>query len=53
MLAEIDTLMSARLNTPDGRRLEQLAGLVEAYEIKHFPIFHCDTVGTTGLDPSN
>lgn len=37
-LAEIDTLMSARLNTPEGDRLDVLVTLVEAYEAKHFPI---------------
>jgi HTH-type transcriptional regulator/antitoxin HigA len=38
-LAEIDGLMSARRNTPDGDRLDVLVTLVEAYEAKHFPIF--------------
>ncbi|AON56602.1 helix-turn-helix domain-containing protein [Herbaspirillum seropedicae] len=37
-LAEIDTLMSARLNTPEGDRLDVLVTLVQAYEAKHFPI---------------
>ena len=37
-LAEIDGLMSARRNTPDGDRLDVLVTLVEAYEAKHFPI---------------
>ena len=37
-LAEIDTLMSARLNTPEGDRLDVLVTLVQAYEAKHLPI---------------
>ncbi|MCP3654733.1 helix-turn-helix domain-containing protein [Herbaspirillum sp.] len=37
-LAEIDGLMSAKLNTPEGDRLDVLVTLVEAYEAKHFPV---------------
>ncbi|WP_413458003.1 helix-turn-helix domain-containing protein [Herbaspirillum huttiense] len=37
-LAEIDGLMSAKLNTPEGDRLDVLVTLVEAYESKHFPV---------------
>ena len=37
-LREIDGLMSARLNTPEGDRLDVLVTLVEAYEARHFPI---------------
>jgi antitoxin component HigA of HigAB toxin-antitoxin module len=33
-LKEIEGLMSARLNTPEGKRLDVLATLVEAYEAK-------------------
>ena len=35
-LKEIETLMSARADTPEGERLNLLATLVEAYEKKHF-----------------
>jgi len=35
-LKEIETLMSARANTPEGERLEVLVTLVEAYEKKHY-----------------
>ena len=35
-LKEIETLMSARANSPEGERLDVLATLVEAYEKKHF-----------------
>ena len=35
-LKEIETLMSARANTPGGERLEVLVTLVEAYENKHY-----------------
>jgi len=37
-LAEIDTLMSARLNTLEGDWLDVLVRLVEAHEAKQFPI---------------
>lgn len=37
-LAEIEGLMSAKLNTPEGDRLDVLVTLVEAYESKHFPV---------------
>ncbi len=35
-LKEVETLMSARANTPEGERLEVLVTLVEAYENKHY-----------------
>lgn len=35
-LKEIETLMAAELDTPDGERLDVLATLVEAYENKHY-----------------
>ena len=37
-LKEIETLMMAKLNTPEGERLDVLATLVEAYERKHYAI---------------
>ena len=37
-LKEIESLMNARGNTPDGERLDILVTLVEAYERKHFPL---------------
>jgi HTH-type transcriptional regulator/antitoxin HigA len=37
-LAEIETLMNAQMNTPDGDKLDILVTLVESYEAKHFPI---------------
>lgn len=37
-LREIERLMSAEMNTPEGDRLGILATLVEAYERKHFPM---------------
>ena len=37
-LKEIDSLMNARANTPEGERLDILATLVEAYERRHFPM---------------
>lgn len=35
-LKEIETLMSAHTDTPEGERLDVLATLVEAYEKKHY-----------------
>ena len=37
-LEEIETLMQARRNTPDGDRLDVLVTLVEAWERKHYPL---------------
>lgn len=37
-LREIERLMTARRNTPEGDRLDILVTLVEAYEAKHFPL---------------
>jgi HTH-type transcriptional regulator/antitoxin HigA len=37
-LAEIETLMPAAADTPEGERLDVLVTLVEAYEAKHFPL---------------
>ena len=37
-LKEIESLMTAKANTPEGDRLDVLTTLVEAYERKHFPI---------------
>ena len=38
VLKEIETLMAAKLHTPEGERLDVLVTLVEAYEAKHHPI---------------
>lgn len=35
-LKEIETLMAAKLDSPEGKRLDVLATLVEAYENKHY-----------------
>ena len=37
-LKEIESLMSAKLNTPQGQRLDVLVTLVEADEAKHYPL---------------
>ncbi len=37
-LKEIESLMAARRNTPEGERLDVLVTLVEAYERTHFPM---------------
>jgi len=59
-LREVESLMNARTNTPDGERLDVLVTLVEAYEKKHFPLdlpdpveaikFHMDQKGLTPKD---
>lgn len=36
-LQEIEGLMAAERNTPDGDRLEVLTTLVEAWEARHYP----------------
>lgn len=37
-LREIEGLMDAQLDTPEGDRLDMMTTLVEAYETKHYPI---------------
>jgi len=37
-LKEIDGLMDARQNTPEGNRLDVLVKLVEAWEERHWPL---------------
>ena len=37
-LEEIEGLMTARRNTPEGDRLDVLVTLVEAWEAKHYPL---------------
>jgi len=37
-LAEIETLMLAEMDSPEGEKLDVLATLVEAYERKHYPL---------------
>jgi HTH-type transcriptional regulator / antitoxin HigA len=37
-LKEIESLMSARLGTPDGNRLDVLVTLVEVWEKKRYPM---------------
>ena len=44
VLKEIDQLMGARPNTPQGDRLDVLTTLVEAWEEKHHPIDPPDPV---------
>jgi HTH-type transcriptional regulator/antitoxin HigA len=43
---EIESLMTAKANTPEGNRLHMLATLVEAYERTHFPMDVPDAVET-------
>jgi HTH-type transcriptional regulator / antitoxin HigA len=44
VLKEIESLMGAKANSPEGDRLDILATLVEAYERKHFPMDLPDAV---------
>jgi HTH-type transcriptional regulator/antitoxin HigA len=44
VLKEIDFLMDAKANTPQGERLDVLATLAEAWEEKHYPIDPPDPV---------
>jgi HTH-type transcriptional regulator/antitoxin HigA len=37
-LKEIEDLMAAKRNTPEGDRLDVLVTLVEAWEAKHYPL---------------
>ncbi|MCD6224528.1 MAG: helix-turn-helix domain-containing protein [Deltaproteobacteria bacterium] len=37
-LSEIEKLMGADVNTPEGDKLDILSTLVEAYEEKHYPV---------------
>ena len=43
-LRTIETLMTAKRNTPEGDRLDVLVTLVQAYEAKHFPLDLADPV---------
>lgn len=43
-LSEIETLMTAGLDTPEGERLDILVTLVEAYERRHYPMDLPDAV---------
>lgn len=43
-LKDIDGLMTARRDTPEGERLDVLVTLVEAYERKHYPLDAPDPV---------
>ncbi len=44
VLAEIESLMTAKARTPEGDRLDVLVTLVEAYERTHFPMDLPDAV---------
>ncbi|SEF78677.1 helix-turn-helix domain-containing protein [Nitrosomonas ureae] len=37
-LKEVESLMTAASNTPEGEKLDVLVTLIEAYERKHFPL---------------
>lgn len=37
-LKEVESLMAAEFDTPEGEKLDVLVTLIEAYERKHFPL---------------
>jgi HTH-type transcriptional regulator/antitoxin HigA len=58
VLQEVEGLMAARRNTPEGDRLDVLVTLVEAWEQKHYPLDLPDAIEAikyhmeqAGLDP--
>ena len=46
-LRDIEGLMFAEYDTPEGERLDVLVTLVEAYEQRHFPLILPDPVAAT------
>jgi HTH-type transcriptional regulator/antitoxin HigA len=60
VLKEIEGLMAAKRNTPEGDRLDVLVTLVEAWEAKHYPLdlpdpveaikYHMESRGLTPRD---
>jgi HTH-type transcriptional regulator/antitoxin HigA len=52
-LEQIDGLMGARRDTPEGDLLDVAATLVEAYEAKHYPLDLPDPVDAIGYTRSN
>ncbi len=46
-LKEVETLMDAAADTPEGERLDILVTLVEAYERKHYALDFPDPVEDT------
>jgi HTH-type transcriptional regulator/antitoxin HigA len=60
VLKEIEGLMAAKRNTPEGDRLDVLVTLVEAWEAKHYPLdlpdpveaikYHMESRGLTTHD---
>ena len=50
MLKEVEGLMSAKRNTPEGDRLDVLVTLVEAWEAKHYPLDLPDPVSGKGVE---
>jgi HTH-type transcriptional regulator/antitoxin HigA len=43
-LRRIETLMTAKANTPEGDELDVLVTLVEAYEARHYPVGEPDPI---------
>lgn len=43
-LKEIETLMDAAADSPQGERLDLLTTLVEAYERRHYPLDYADPI---------
>jgi antitoxin component HigA of HigAB toxin-antitoxin module len=51
-LREIESLMRAAPNSPEGERLDVLVTLVKAYEHQHFPL-ELEAVGSEDGPPSS
>lgn len=45
-LKEIEGLMMAKENTPEGERLDVLVTLVENYERTHYPMYYPNPIDT-------
>ena len=43
-LKTVESLMHAKAGTPEGDMLDVLVTLIQAYEVKHFPMLPPDTV---------
>jgi hypothetical protein len=52
-LKDIESLMTAKANTPEGDRLDVLTTLIEAYERAHFPMDLPDAVERSSSGWSN
>ena len=52
-LKEIESLMMADADTPEGEKLDVMVTLIEAYEAKHFPLLEEEEVKQQRRDEKN